>query len=100
MDAEKLFSISNPNRSQQFVYASRELGRILLMDEVSDIVREFGSEVKRTLGDYSISIQPPIPKAKLPQFGEALVQLAHTLDPSDPMPDYDIDGKRPKKPQS
>jgi hypothetical protein len=87
---EKEFVINYLGPSEQFVIASRTLGRVLMRDEIVKIVGEFGSRVKMTPGDVSIDIIPPIPKDRLPELGEALVQLAQKLDPTPPPPTYKI----------
>jgi hypothetical protein len=89
--AEKKFLIRNIPKLGQSVVTSPELGRILHRPEIEDIIAGFGSTVKKSPLEVYIEIVPPITKAQLPKLGDALVQLAHSLDPSDPQAEYSID---------
>ena len=89
MEAEKLFFIG-AGKKATYVTVGRELGRILHHSEVSQFAQSHGSEVKRSSVNFNIEIVPPIPAKHLNKFGEALVSLAQTLDPSPPKPDYRI----------
>ncbi|MBX4197592.1 hypothetical protein KW801_03510 [Candidatus Saccharibacteria bacterium] len=87
---EKEFLIGNAGPNEQYVIVSRALGRILMRDEVAEIIGELGSTARSSPSDVSIEITPPIPEDKLPKLGEALVELASSLDPTPPLPTYKI----------
>jgi hypothetical protein len=53
---------------------------------VNEIASRFDSNVVRDPRGHLINIVPPIKKDKLDEFGKALVQLDHDLNPDDPNP--------------
>jgi hypothetical protein len=89
MDTEKRFAISNWERVTA-VSVPLSLGRILLREEVKLIAKSFGSRVNTSPNFSLIDVIPPIPPERLQEFGEALVELAWKLDPTEPKPDYKI----------
>jgi hypothetical protein len=89
MEAEKRFQISQDDKSTT-VSASSELGRILQRPEVAEIVSGYGSGLRRSMDFSSIEIMPPIPRDALERFGDTLIKLAGTLDPSPPQASYKI----------
>ena len=89
MEGQKQFLIGSSSE-KTFVAVDSTLGVILRRPEVIEIAASYGSEVRGTFGFTSIDIIPPIPYEQLDKLGQALVQLALSLDPSDPKPTYEI----------
>jgi hypothetical protein len=89
MDNYKIFLIHQQKDSTS-VTRSPELGRILFRPEINVIAAQFGSIVLRVGGETVIDIVPPVKDEEIPILGDALVDLAKTLDPSPPEPIYKI----------
>jgi len=89
MEGQKQFLIG-ANRDSTSVSVDSSLGLILRRPEVRDIAAEYGSEVRGSSGFNYIDIVPPIPKKELGKLGQALVDLAIRLDPSEPRSTYRI----------
>jgi hypothetical protein len=87
---EKRFTISSWEPEGQSVSVTEPLGRILLHGGVVQIIESYGSKIVKTPNFQAIDIVPPIPADKRDELGEALVDLAKNLDPSDPPPTYEL----------
>lgn len=89
MEIDKVFSIVTERRGAQYV-RTQGMGRVMFRPEADAVVASFGSRIRRSAGDTTFDIVPPIEKAKLKNFGGALVKMALDLDPTPPEPTFDI----------
>jgi hypothetical protein len=94
MEAPKRFAVNTSGETSQRVYASGNLGRILLRREVGEIVEKFGSVAKTSPSDSSIEIVPPIPADRLHELEELLKELVKTIDPDGSPAIVDFTGDR------
>lgn len=74
----------------QTVRASRNMGMLLLHNQVRDIVEDFGSRVIQDRLSGTIDIVPPLPSEKLPDLGQAIIGFALQFDDTPPPPTYRI----------
>ncbi len=91
MQERKEFRIRHSPGGEQFINTTNALGRVLLREEVDDIVGRYGSVAKKALHGKSIDVVPPIHRKHLDELGKAFVELAKSLDPTDPEPTYKIE---------
>jgi hypothetical protein len=89
MESKKHFEIT-PGPESTFVTATAELGMLLRHPGVRDIAAGYDSYVRSTVDFNQAEVIPPIPRGELEKFGQALVDLALSLDPSDPKPTYKV----------
>lgn len=90
---EKQIILHNVDRKTQYVSVGLGLGRLLLRPEVEGIVNRLGSNIKTTIGAGYIDIIPPLSKKRQREFGKEIVNLAVTLDPTPPKPEFEISPK-------